>query len=98
MQLAGALLQAGDPERALTYARAAREELESSGARCRAYPLDVTDDGAIAEVRERLIRDAGSGTEADRMESAFQGVPRDRWAVFRDGGDLAGRGLFPEGE
>ena len=38
----------------------AREELEAAGARCRAYPLDVTDEAAIAEVRERLGRDAGT--------------------------------------
>lgn len=39
---------------------AAREELEATGARCRAYPLDVTDEKAIADVRERLRRDAGT--------------------------------------
>ena len=39
---------------------AVREELKAAGARCRSYPLDVTDDAAIAEVRERLRRDAGT--------------------------------------
>lgn len=40
--------------------QAAREELEASGARCRAYPLDVTDDEAIIQVREALRREAGA--------------------------------------
>ena len=39
---------------------AAREELSTSGARCRAYCLDVTDTDAIAEVRDELRRDAGA--------------------------------------
>ncbi len=39
---------------------AAREELESGGARCRAYPLDVTDGEAILGVRDALHRDAGT--------------------------------------
>ncbi len=39
---------------------ATREELESAGARCRAYPLDVTDREAILEVRDALHRDAGA--------------------------------------
>lgn len=38
----------------------ARAELEAKGARCRAYPLDVTDDDAITAVREQLRRDAGT--------------------------------------
>ncbi len=37
----------------------AREQLESSGARCRTYRLDVTDADAIAEVKEALHQDAG---------------------------------------
>ncbi len=39
---------------------ATREELEESGARCRAYQLDVTDNEAIHEVRGALHRDAGA--------------------------------------
>ena len=39
---------------------AAREEFESRGARCRAYPLDVTDGEAILEVRDALHRDVGA--------------------------------------
>ena len=39
---------------------AAREELEGGGARCRAYPLDVTDGEAILAVRDQLRRDAGA--------------------------------------
>jgi len=38
----------------------ARQDLESQGAHCRAYPMDVTDDASIAEVKERLHRDAGT--------------------------------------
>ncbi len=39
---------------------AAREELESAGHRCRAYRLDVTDEAAIAGVRDALHQDAGA--------------------------------------
>ena len=38
----------------------ARDELEGQGARCRTYRLDVTDAGAIAEVKEALHADAGA--------------------------------------
>lgn len=38
----------------------ARSQLEDTGARCRAYPLDVTDPAAITAVREQLRRDAGT--------------------------------------
>jgi short-subunit dehydrogenase len=38
----------------------ARGELAESGARCRAYPLDVTDGEAVREVRDRLHSDAGT--------------------------------------
>ncbi|MEM7351047.1 MAG: SDR family oxidoreductase [Acidobacteriota bacterium] len=41
-------------------AEAAAEELAASGARCRAYGLDVTDSEAIEDVRETLRRDAGA--------------------------------------
>ena len=37
-----------------------REELAAAGVRCRAYPLDVTDNDNILEVREALHRDAGA--------------------------------------
>ncbi len=36
-----------------------RAALEEAGARCRAYLLDVTDETAIAEVRQQLHSDAG---------------------------------------
>ncbi len=39
---------------------AARDELASTGARCRSYPLDVTDAAAIAMVRDELHSDAGA--------------------------------------
>ncbi len=39
---------------------ATREELAAAGARCRAYPLDVTDNDAILSVRDTLHRDAGA--------------------------------------
>ncbi len=44
---------------------AARDELESGGARCRAYPLDVTDGDAILEVRDALHGDAGTARGRD---------------------------------
>ena len=39
---------------------ATREELAEAGAACRAYVLDVTNDDAILEVRERLHADSGT--------------------------------------
>lgn len=38
----------------------AREALTATGALCRAYPLDVTDEAAVQNVRDQLHADAGS--------------------------------------
>ncbi len=39
---------------------ATRQELADGGARCRAWPLDVTDEAAIGQVRDRIHADAGT--------------------------------------
>ncbi len=54
---------------------------EIYGAVARKYP---------AQVKRILIRDVtGEGAGSGRMKKAFEGVPVDRWQVFREAGEVA---------